>query len=253
MRYDRSVSAAQIAGVIEGLITLGGGAWACVKGFGSYRRDDARWAEWHRKYGGVLKVCGPLLIVFGLIRIAAPFVEDAVAHRPVESFELYPTRPGSTWIYGSAKSEITIQIPCHESAAGALCARREWLLNGKVFLTEHLRPDHEVLLKRTTRGLPYAPPFPLVKDLPGPTSWDYRSTKGTMSVHCEQSDGGTVQTPQGTFEKTVLVTMSGTDESGEVLTKHWYARGVGLVREYNKNKGKELVMELKSFTPGSGP
>ena len=253
MGYDSSVTAAMIAGMIEGLITLVGGVWACVKGFGPYRRDDARWAEWHRKYGGVLKVCGPLLILFGLFRMATPFVLAAAANRPVENFEIYPIRPGNTWIYAGAKSDITIQIPCHESAAGALCARRELLVNGKVLLTDHLRPDQGVLLKRTTRGLPYLPPLPLVKDLPGPASWDYRSSKGTLAVHCEQTDGGTVQTPQGPFEKTLLVTMTGTDENGEVLTKHWYARGVGLIKEYNKSKGKEYVMELKSFTPGSGP
>jgi hypothetical protein len=243
------VSAHQIAGIIEGLIPLSGGILACLFAFGGKGAGDPRWAEWRLKYATLLKVCGPLMILFGLFQMALPFAAAALAQRPVGTLELYPTKPGSTWVYAGRTTEITSRIPCHEVAAGILCARRELVVNGKVVLTDHLRPEQGVMLKRANKGLPYVPPFPLVKEVPGPVSWDYRSSKGTLSVHCEQTDGGTVQTPMGTFEKTVLVTMSGTDENGEVLTKHWYARGVGLVREYNKSKGKEFVMELKSYTP----
>jgi len=104
-------------------------------------------------------------------------------------------------------------------------------------------------MKYDINGGLYIPPFPLVYDTAqAPVKWQYVSGNGKMSYECEQTEGGPVQVPLGRYERTILVTMKGSDRSGESTLKCWYAEGVGLIREYEKSPTFEVLLELKSFS-----
>ena len=63
----------QIAGLLEGLIPLLGGMYGLM--LVRTKANDPKWADWNKRFGGFLKVGGPLLILFGLWTMAAPFVQ----------------------------------------------------------------------------------------------------------------------------------------------------------------------------------
>jgi hypothetical protein len=240
-----------IARLTDGLIPVGAGILACLYVYGPLGKrssTDPRWIEWHRKYDGLLRILGPCLVLLGLVEMAASLRLPPPAPDPVESSSFCPTTVGSTWTYTSSGGDRIVRIPCHEVQLGVLCARREMSLNGSLLTTDHVRPEHGVVYQRTNQGHPCVPALPILKDLPGPLDWDYRSDHGGMMMHYHQAPGGPIKTPMATFNQTVLVTVTGKDEAGDVLSKQWFARDVGLVREQTQARGQELLLELKSYT-----
>ena len=55
----------------EGLIPLGGGIWGLlvVSRVMSVSKDPDKNAAWLRKFGGLLKILSPLLVLFGLVTV----------------------------------------------------------------------------------------------------------------------------------------------------------------------------------------
>ena len=53
----------------EGLIPFFGGIYAtlCAFGFIQASKSKEKNAEWLKKYGVMLKICGPLCIIFGIV------------------------------------------------------------------------------------------------------------------------------------------------------------------------------------------
>lgn len=59
-------------GNLEGLIPLVGGVYGFLLANGTLPRnpkDPEKMALWRRKYGAVLKIACPLLVVFGIIQL----------------------------------------------------------------------------------------------------------------------------------------------------------------------------------------
>ena len=56
---------------IEGLIPLAGGIYGSLLGFKfvSISNDDERQRAWYEKFGKILKVCGPIVIIFGIAQL----------------------------------------------------------------------------------------------------------------------------------------------------------------------------------------
>jgi len=57
--------------MIDGLLTIAAGIYVCLITFGAVRlsKDKAKEEEWRKKWGGVLKVAGPLLLIWGLFSV----------------------------------------------------------------------------------------------------------------------------------------------------------------------------------------
>jgi len=67
------VNAHQIAGVVESLIPLSAGIYLSLLAYrkiGKQEGEDARWDDWHQRYGAVMRIVGPLCVCFALILIA---------------------------------------------------------------------------------------------------------------------------------------------------------------------------------------
>jgi hypothetical protein len=119
-----------------------------------------------------------------------------------------------------------------------------------VIQSVQLRWDLGVLMKHANKGTSFVPPIPVLKEMSTPVTWDYKSSNGIVNYTIEQAPGGTVKTPMGPFEDTLVVTIHAKDSGGNpVVSQGWYARNYGLVRELTKMQGQEVLMELKSFIP----
>ena len=242
----------QIGALVDGGIPFALGVFTYLQGYrviGKPAGADPKWDDWHSRYGKLMRIAGPFLILFGLWQGIAPYTKAAAAEAPVESLSTFPTRVGATWEYQGASGVITMRIAAHETFVGVRCARREVVSDNTVVMTDHVRPSLGIVYKQGFNQGFYAPAFPILKDLAAPTRWDYRSEDGTLEFQCDQKDGGPLKTPMGLIEKTVLVTMRGKEKSGETLTESWYAPGVGLVKEHTRTGGNEYLIEIKSYKP----
>lgn len=59
------------ASMIDGLLTAAAGIYVCLITFGVVRlsKDRAKEEEWRQKWGGVMKLAGPLLLICGLFLV----------------------------------------------------------------------------------------------------------------------------------------------------------------------------------------
>src|SRR5262245_33758855 len=82
------------ARLVEGSIPLIGGVYGCLLGYrivGKKPGVNLKYDEWHRRYGKLFQICGPLLILFGLSRImCVPAGSDA----PPANWQWYSTSDG---------------------------------------------------------------------------------------------------------------------------------------------------------------
>lgn len=60
-----------VSTLIDGIITLALETWVALIGFGvvSPSKDKKKGEEWRQKYGGFMKVAGPLIAAFGAYNI----------------------------------------------------------------------------------------------------------------------------------------------------------------------------------------
>jgi hypothetical protein len=254
--YPRFVTPAQIGSLVESLIPLGGGTLVTLHGFrriGKPPGADVKYDEWHRRFGGTMRIAGPLTMLTGMVILVAGFVPSRLSEAPVEELPFFPTRIGTTWIYQSNGGDITVRIAAHEQANGILCARRDSTRGGKVIYTDHVRPEQGVVVQHAVNGKIHLPGVPIVKDIKGQTRWEYTSANGKVTFRAQQSEGGPLKTPQASYERSILVSRHASDVQGEVLVQSWYVDQVGLVREFTKTPNGELLLELKSFVPPQIP
>jgi len=57
--------------IIDGLLTIAAGIYACLIAFGAVRlsKDNAKEDEWRKRWGGVIKIAAPLLVICGLFSV----------------------------------------------------------------------------------------------------------------------------------------------------------------------------------------
>jgi hypothetical protein len=252
------LSPQQVASLVDGLIPIAGGVMCSLYGFrvlGKAPGADARFDAWYQRYGKLLRVLGPVVVVFGLWRLSPAFLSSpGEASSRLRNSPLGLVQVGTVWIYQSPGGDVTISVVAHERMNQVLCARRQATQGGKVVQTDFVCPQNGAVWKFGANGGVYVPALPIVYESPGGSRrWEYRSASGKLSLDFEQSDGGPIQTPLGRYERTTLVTFRGSDTAGEQVTQSWYVEGIGLVREHTKSPGGEVVLELRSFFPASEP
>ncbi len=74
------MSPGTIAALVDGGIPLIGGIYATLIGFrvvGKPLGTSREYDQWHERFGTVLKVCGPMMIAFGIFRVARGLVVGA--------------------------------------------------------------------------------------------------------------------------------------------------------------------------------
>jgi hypothetical protein len=67
---------AMLAQYIDSIIMLGVGAYACAVGFGAMpapSKDPIAAEQWRARYGKLLRIIGPLLVVIALILAGARY------------------------------------------------------------------------------------------------------------------------------------------------------------------------------------
>jgi hypothetical protein len=67
------VNAHQFAGLVESLIPIAGGVYVTLLAYrkvGKQEGEDARWDDWHDRYGSLMRIVGPLCVGFGLFLVA---------------------------------------------------------------------------------------------------------------------------------------------------------------------------------------
>ncbi|MFT6470096.1 MAG: thiosulfate reductase cytochrome b subunit [Neptuniibacter pectenicola] len=62
--------------LMDGFISIVGGAYAYLAAIGKVQvsKSEEKSKEWRLKYGVILKVVGPLLVIFGLFRLYQSFL-----------------------------------------------------------------------------------------------------------------------------------------------------------------------------------
>ncbi len=248
----------QVAALVEGLIPLFGGLFATLYGWrklGKHPGADPKFDAWHAQYGKLLKVIGPLVILFGVWQTAVNFnTTPQIQVRPMEEASLSPLQVGTTWIYRCGDGEISLRVIAHEALAGVMVARIETAQEGQVLGTSSIRVDGPGVFRYGIGGKVYSPPLPLVyKGPPDARTWDYQSTNGKLVLRCEQSEGGAVATPSGTYPRSTKVSQKGTGPSEGTEIVSWYVDGLGLVKETTTSAAGEVLLELRAFTLPKAP
>jgi hypothetical protein len=245
----------ETADLIEACIPIFIGLVMTLYGFrilGKRPGSDPRWDTWHDRQGKHLRIFGPFVALVGVFMGLQGIIRSASAN-DLQDSPFGVTGVGTTWVYQAPNGDFTVKVVAHETLNGSLCARREYTQNGKVMMTDHVRPEGGVFRKHAFNGGLYVPPIPLVyESQESPFHWKYVSTSGKAKLDGEQSEGGPIQSPLGKYDRTTHVILRGSDPSGEQVTESWYAEGVGLVRELTKLPSGEVLLELKSFTPAKG-
>lgn len=61
------------AALVDGAIPILGGIWGTLAGYrfiGKQPGESPKHDDWHRRFGPMMRIVGPLLIVFGLFQMA---------------------------------------------------------------------------------------------------------------------------------------------------------------------------------------
>lgn len=66
----------EVSDSIDGIISIAGGTFAYLAATGKVKinKSEEKSEEWRNKYGKLLKVLGPFLVLFGIFTISKPFL-----------------------------------------------------------------------------------------------------------------------------------------------------------------------------------
>jgi hypothetical protein len=178
----------------------------------------------------------------------------ASAARAAEPLVMYPNTIGSEWVYMNGPLQIMERVARYEKVGDEMCARIETVYAGKVLSFEHLafRPDG--IYRTAVAGQLIQPAFCFLK-LP-PQNGDQWQVKSLIAK--EELAGSfkteitKVKVPAGEFQ--VLEVEGRGFKAGDKPLEFdtCFAPSVGKVKHVVKIDGKETVLELKSFKPGTG-
>jgi hypothetical protein len=122
--------------LLEGVIPILGGTYGALLGFrvvGPKPGAKPKHDEWYRRWGGFMRVCGPLLVVFGLLL----WVKGFVFHSDVA-----PT-PATAWTrHKSSDGAVSVEFP---GPPKTLTKEAEGLVFHNVTLSEKERDRHFIL------------------------------------------------------------------------------------------------------------
>jgi hypothetical protein len=79
VRHYAQSSHSMVPSIIDGTLTVAGGVYVSLVAFSVIYpgNEKAKLAAVRAKWGGVLKVAGPLIIVFGIFNIVRAFLNNA--------------------------------------------------------------------------------------------------------------------------------------------------------------------------------
>jgi hypothetical protein len=184
--------------------------------------------------------CLCLLAALGCSPSPTPPVE-------VRDSEYYPLKLGAVWTYRGPDHTRTIRVAKHEVIDGTPCALVETLRDGEVVTAEHVYATAEGVFGLTSKGEKLPAPLPVLKLPPTPgRSWRVRFKEGGKTAEGTYVLGrGTVEVPAGKYE---AVTVRGELLEGGVRKMaftHWFARGVGTVKQVIRLPEGTLTYELE--------
>lgn len=172
---------------------------------------------------------------------------DAVADEPkVGVSEWYPAKVGTEWHYRSSKGPMINKITKHEKVGETMCAHIETRLNDRVVANEDIAIGKSTVERHAFSGFRPEPPVVLAKfPLKEGDEWLIDSKiggeemKGKAVVEKES-----ITVKAGKFE-TFKVRMEVESNGMTIRSESWYAKGVGMVKQYMDLAGTELTIELE--------
>jgi hypothetical protein len=190
-----------------------------------------------------------------------------LAHQEPKQSAYYPLKIGTIWEYKVSSPsmpepgfmQVIWRITKHEKCGDVMCAYQESVRtsDGKVLETGHIAVRDDGIIKCSSNGDNYQPPFCILKLPPKKgESWAVDSkfvTQGFIQKGTFTAGEADVVVPSGKY-KTVTTELSDLTANGVkvgMAMTSYYAEGVGLVKmNLKKMNGQETLVELTKFTPG---
>jgi len=170
----------------------------------------------------------------------------------LESSPYYPLAIGTTWVYRGPGGERIMRVARHESVDGVQCALVETLSDGKLIEENDvcIKPDGIYIV--VADGQKLSSPLPILKLPPrAGTTWRINFNKGSKHSQGVYLMGlEDVEVPAGKFH---TITLQGEIRKGRtptVTSIYWFAKGVGIVKQFLKTGDRKTTYELESFEMG---
>ncbi len=163
----------------------------------------------------------------------------------------YPSKVGTTWTYELNDKELVSKITAHEEMHDILCIKVESTVAGKTVATEHISIAAEGV-SRVAFGSNHPDKPLLFLKLPVKIGerWKVDVKVGLETVVGEfTTSEEKVKVPSGTYD---AIKVDGEFQLNGVDTQftYWFAKDVGVVKQYIKMPTAEITSELKKFDPG---
>jgi hypothetical protein len=195
-----------------------------------------------------------LSLAFAAAGIAAPGLKDKPAL-------YYPIRKGDTWVYETkgrkdgTSTEYVQVVTKVETKEGVVHVTLGMVEGGETALWAEVEVSQAGVVSRIAAGRKLDPPKAVIKlpFKPG-EKWHYQPNpegggpvgKRTYTSVAEEE----VEVPAGKY-KAIRIDETWEDRGGPMRSSHWFAPGVGLVKQSTFEGSTETVdFVLKSFKPG---
>ena len=229
-----------------------GGFYVGMLGFraiGKKPGQDPKVDAWHSRYGGMMKVCGLGLVLFG-VYLMMPAIHPIVSESfwVVEESPYFPAAVGTAWTYKAGDSRLHVSIKSHERMAGKMCALLETSVDGKASGTEHIRPEADGVYTYASNGARHDPPMCVFKWPPiSGQQWSYRSNDGSIQADFTMEEVTGLVVPSGEYSDCFRVVTNITGEGKHHRYSSWFVRGIGIAKQV-RGEDESLPVELETFT-----
>jgi hypothetical protein len=197
-------------------------------------------------------VSRPLAIASALVLLLTAAAAAPIPKEKAKAPDYYPTALGSKWVYKVGETEMTFVVTAVERKKDETLATIENQLNGLTAATERLSVSDKGVFRTELNKAVVDPPFCILKSPHKPgDKWDADSNvRGQqLKVAFATRESEEVAVPAGKY-KAVRVDGDGVLAGTATKVTYWFAPDVGIVKLRHVLANGDLVLELKSFTPG---
>lgn len=169
--------------------------------------------------------------------------------------DYYPLKVGTKWHYQIQVGKQTIPAVSiareEETINQVKLVRLECEIDGKLAATEHLASTPEGIFRHRYNGLKCEPPLHILR-LPVKKGETWRSDlvvgpeRGSFSA---VTDMAKVEVPAGQYDAVTVRTMVKMPNGSIIITKYWFAAGVGIVKQEVIDGSTKVVINLEKFEP----
>lgn len=198
----------------------------------------------------------PLAALLVLVSAAGGFAQEKKGDTPPKN--VFPLTKGTKWEYvlkGAEEVPWTQEVTdVSEPKKGERAVVTLTSKVGTTVLTAKHSADENAVYEHTRGSKDLAAPLVMIKlPVKAGTKWTEKYTYNgdDATSEYEVKEAEEVTTPAGKYTAYPVVQKIKTKLGGSTIT-HWYADGVGMVRQEIRVFGKPDVVELKAFSPAKG-